>query len=92
MNALSCPDTLKQRHLLVISTRSPIDCLAAIAHALPRVGGQMGGLSLKPVGGQFEAMLRISSLGETGADRAARLIAAWPNAGSVRVEHQWVRS
>ncbi len=91
MNALSCPDTLDQRHLIVISTRSPIDCLAAIAHALPRVGGRMGGLSLKPVGAQFEAILRLSCLGDDMADRAASLIAAWPNAGSVKVEHQWVR-
>jgi hypothetical protein len=81
-----------ERCVIVIATRSPSDCLEAIAHALPRVGGRMRGLSLKPVGAQFEATLRLSNLGETGADRAASLIAAWPNAGSVKVEHQWVRA
>ena len=93
MSDLSLPEppALDQRHLIVISTRSPTDCLAAIAHALPRVGGRMRGFSLKPVGAQFEATLRLSSVGDAGADRAANLIAAWPNAGSVRVEHQWVR-
>lgn len=93
MSELSLPEpaTLDQRHLIVIATRSPTDCLAAIAHALPRVGGRLRGFSLKPVGAQFEATLRLSSLGDAGADRAASLIAAWPNAGSVRVEHQWVR-
>lgn len=71
MSELSLPEpaTLDQRHLIVIATRSPTDCLAAIAHALPRVGGRLRGFSLKPVGAQFEATLRLSSLGDAGADR-----------------------
>jgi hypothetical protein len=86
------PRSLDERCVIVIATRSPMDCLEAITHALPRSPGWMRGLSLKPVGMQFEVTLRLSGLAEAGAERVASLISAWPNAGSVKVEHQWMRS
>lgn len=83
---------LAQRHLILIATASPIDCLEAVSSVLSRVGGQVMAFSLKPVGRQFEASLRLIGLDDTGADRVGAMIAAWPGAGSVRTEHQWVRS
>ena len=81
-----------QRHLVLISTTSPIACLEAVCDVLSRAGGQVLGFSLKPVGRQFEAILRLAGIDDAGADHVAALIAAWPDAGSVRTEHQWVRS
>ncbi len=84
--------TLAQRQLILIATASPIACLEAVSSVLPRAGGQVLAFSLKPVGRQFEATLRLVGLDDAGADRVAAMIAAWPGAGSVRTEHQWVRS
>ncbi|MGA0602396.1 hypothetical protein ACO2Q3_16930 [Caulobacter sp. KR2-114] len=78
-------------HVLHISTASPSACLDAVQSALGRVGGQLRAFSLRPVGARFEAVLRLGGLPDTGAERAAEMIAAWPEAGTVSVEHQLVR-
>ena len=75
-------------HVISISTTSPQACLDAVPEALRRCGGQVRGFSLKPVGAGFEAVLRLTGIGEAAAERAAALIAAWPEAGSARLEHQ----
>jgi hypothetical protein len=80
-----------QDHLILISTAAPVACLEAMSSVLSRAGGQVRGLSLKPVGLQFEAVLRLTGVDEAAADRVATMIGAWPDAGSVHVEHQWVR-
>lgn len=79
---------LRLIHIILIATTRPQATLAAIADGLGRIDGELRGLSLKPVGASFEAMLRLTGIGEAGAERLAASIAAWPNAGSVRVEHQ----
>jgi hypothetical protein len=80
-----------QRHIIVISTASPTACLEAVSSVVGRVGGHVGAFSLKPVAMRFEAVLRLSGIDDAAAARVASMIAAWPQAGSVRVEHQWVR-
>jgi hypothetical protein len=80
-----------QRRLILISTSSPVACLEAVASVLGRVPSRVIAFSLKPVGMRFEAVLRLADLDEAGAERVAALIAAWPHAGSVRTEHQWMR-
>ena len=84
-------DSAPQDHLILIATAAPVACLEAVSSVLSRAGGQVRGLSLKPVGQQFEAVLRLTGVDEAAADRVAAMISAWPDAGSVRVEHQWVR-
>jgi hypothetical protein len=81
-------DQLRLVHVILIATATPQATLAAIADGLGRVHGQLCGLSLKPVGARFDAVLRLTGIGEMAAERLAAAIAAWPNAGSVRVEHQ----
>jgi hypothetical protein len=78
-------------HVLHISTASPSACLEAVQNTLGRVGGQLRAFNLRPVGSRFEAVLRLAGLPDTGAERAAEMIAAWPEAGSVSLEHQLVR-
>lgn len=78
-------------HVLHISTASPSACLEAVQNTLGRVGGQLRTFNLRPVGSRFEAVLRLSGLPDTGAERAAEMIAAWPEAGSVSLEHHLVR-
>jgi hypothetical protein len=89
--ALSDP-TGDQRHIIMISTASPTACLEAVSSVVGRVGGHVGAFSLKPVAMRFEAVLRLGGLDAAAADRVASMIAAWPQAGSVRIEHQWLRS
>ena len=85
------PSEVDQRHLIVISTASPIACLKAVSSVLGREGGQVGGFSLKPVGSRFEGVLRLTGVDDDAAERVAALIAARPHVGSVRTEHHWVR-
>jgi hypothetical protein len=80
-----------QRHIILISTAAPVACLEAVSSVLGRVGCDVGAFSLKPVALQFEGVLRLAGMDEASADRVAAMIAAWPHAGSVRIEHQWVR-
>jgi len=80
-------DQLRLVHVILIATTAPQATLAALADGLGRIDGQLRGFSLKPVGARFEAVLRLTGIGEAGAERLAASIAAWPNAGSVRVEH-----
>jgi hypothetical protein len=82
---------LDRRHLIVISTACPAACLDAVSGALSAVGGDVRGFSLKPVGQRFEAVLRLGGVDDAGAERAAGLIHAWPDAGSALLEHEWVR-
>jgi hypothetical protein len=85
------PPAADQRHIILISTASPRACLEAVSSVLGRVGGDVGAFSLKPVALRFEGVLRLTGVDEVAADRVAAMIAAWPQAGSVRIEHQWVR-
>ena len=78
-------------HVLVIATASPGACLDAVAGVLRRSACEVRGFSLKPVGGSFEAVLRIAGLDALAADKLADSIAAWPGAGAVRLEHHLVR-
>ncbi|HEX4196321.1 MAG TPA: hypothetical protein VHZ26_02675 [Caulobacteraceae bacterium] len=87
----SAPSDVDQRHLIVISTASPIACLEAVTGVLGPGGARLGGFSLKRVGSRFEAVLQLTGLDDAAAERLAALIAARPDAGSVRTEHQWVR-
>jgi hypothetical protein len=80
-----------QRRLILISTASPAACLEAVSSVLGRVPSQVVAFSLKPVGARFEAVLRLTGVDEAGAERIAAMIAAWPAAGWVTTEHQWVR-
>jgi len=82
------PDRL---HVLHISTACPPACLEAVQSTLARVGGQVRAFNLRPVGQRFEAVLRLGDLPDTAAERAAEMIAAWPQAGQVSLEHQLVR-
>lgn len=82
---------VRQRHVILISTASPKACLEAVSSAVRRAGGEVSAFSLKPVGSRFEAVLRLAGIDDTAAERVAAMIAAWPDAGSVRTEHQWVR-
>jgi len=75
-------------HVLRISTRSPQACMEAVASILGRCGGRMRGFTLKPSGGRFEAVLRLSGIDEATAWRVANMICAWPEAGSAHIEHQ----
>ena len=76
------------RHLILISTTSPIACLEAVSSVLGRVGGRVLALGLKPAGARFEANLMLAGVDDAGAERVAAMIAAWPDAGFVRTEHQ----
>lgn len=87
----SVSDNVDRYHLVLIATASPPACLAAVASALSRVGGEIHTFSLKPVGRQFEAVLRLIGVDDEGAERAAAMIVTWPHAGSVRIEHRWMR-
>ena len=58
---------------------------------LGRVGADVHAFSLKPVALRFEAVLRLVGIDDAAADRVASMIAAWPQAGSVQAEHQWMR-
>ncbi|HEX7759445.1 MAG TPA: hypothetical protein VF459_08085 [Caulobacteraceae bacterium] len=80
-----------RQHVLHISTACPSACLEAVQNALGRIGGQVRAFNLRPVGARFEAVLRLAGLADAAAERAADLIAAWPQAGSVSLEHQLVR-
>ena len=80
-------DQLRPVHVVLIATAAPHATLAAIADGLCRIECQLRGLSLKPVGASFEAVLRLGGISEGDAERLATSIAAWPRAGSVRVEH-----
>jgi hypothetical protein len=80
-------DQLRLVHVILIATTAPQATLAAIADGLCRIECQLHGLSLKPVGASFEAVLRLAGISEGAAERLAASIAAWPRAGSVRVEH-----
>ena len=75
-------------HVISISTISPQACLDAVPSALRQCGGRVCGFTLKPSGAGFEAVLRLSGIGEAAAERIAYMIAAWPEAGSARLEHQ----
>lgn len=75
-------------HVLSISTGSPQACLEAIANILGRCDGRMRGLTLKPSGERFDAVLRLSGMDEAAAWRVAGMINAWPQAGSAHIEHQ----
>ncbi len=89
---LSEPSTTPDRlHVLHISTACPSACLEAAPSVLARTGGQIRAFSLRPVGARFEAVLRLTGLSDADAERAAEMIAAWPDAGSVKLEHQLVR-
>jgi hypothetical protein len=79
------------RHIILISTASPKACLKAVSSVVYRVGGDVSAFSLKPAGSRFEAVLRLVGIDDAGAERVAAMIAAWPDAGSVRTEHQWGR-
>jgi hypothetical protein len=81
-----------QRHLIVISTASPLACLTAVSSVLGQEGGDVAGFSLKPIGMRFEAVLQLTGVDDDAAEQVAALIAARPDAGSVRTEHQWVRA
>lgn len=85
---VSGPD---RTHVLHISTASPSACLEAVQSTLGRTGGQVRAFNLRPVGARFEAVLRLAGLPDAAAERAADMIAAWPEAGSVHLEHQLVR-
>lgn len=85
------PASASRLHVLHISTASPSACLEAVQSTLTRVGGQLRTFNLRPVGSRFEAVLRLAGLPDAGAERAAEMIAAWPEAGSVSLEHQLVR-
>jgi hypothetical protein len=85
------PSDVDQRHLIVISTTAPLACLEAVTGALAAGAAQLGGFSLKRVGARFEAVLQLTGLDDDAAEHLAALIAARPDAGSVRTEHQWVR-
>jgi len=89
--AFAPPLPAQALHVLHISTASPRACLEAVQSALGRVGGQVRAFNLRPVGARFEAVLRLAGLPDTGAERAAEMIAAWPEAGSVSLEHLLVR-
>lgn len=82
------PDRL---HVLHISTASPPACLEAVQSTLARVGGQVRAFNLRPVGERYEAVLRLGDLPDATAERVAEMIAAWPQAGQVSLEHQLVR-
>ena len=89
---LSEPSTTPDRlHVLHISTACPSACLEAVQSTLGRIGGQVRAFNLRPVGARFEAVLRLTGLSDADAERAAEMIAAWPDAGSVKLEHQLVR-
>jgi hypothetical protein len=75
-------------HVLSISTRSPHDCVEAVAAVLRRCGGRMLGFSLKPAGASYSAVLRLGGIDEAAAGRIAGLFSAWPEAGSAHLEHQ----
>jgi hypothetical protein len=81
------PAPINALHVLHISTTSPRACLEAVQASLGRVGGQVRAFSLRPVGARFEAVLRLTGLPDAAAARAADLIAAWPEAGQVSLEH-----
>jgi hypothetical protein len=78
-------------HVISISTASPQACLDAVPSVLRQCGGRVGGFNLKPSGDGFEAVLRLTGIGEAGAQRFAAMLGAWPEAGSVRLEHQMLR-
>lgn len=84
-------DQLRLVHVILIATAKPRATLAAVASELGRSHGELRGLTLKPVGARFDAVLRLTGIDEEAAERLAAAIAAWPNAGSVSVEHQALR-
>jgi len=83
---------LRLLHVISISTVSPQACLDAVPSALRQCGGRVRGFNLKPAGVGFEAVLRLTGIGEAAAERIAALITAWPDAGSAHLEHQVLRS
>lgn len=87
----AAPGAADQRHVILISTASPMACLEAVSSVLARVGGEVAAFSLKPVALRFEGVLRLTGMDVAAADRVAAMIAAWPHAGAVRIEHQWWR-
>lgn len=86
------PSDVDQRHLIVISTTAPLACLEAVTGVLGQGAAALSGFSLKRVGSRFEAVLQLTGLDDDAAEQVANLIAARPNAGSVRTEHHWVRA
>ncbi len=85
------PEPPVRQHVLHISTACPRACLEAVQSTLGRIGGHIRAFNLRPVGARFEAVLRLTGLADATAERAADMIAAWPEAGSVQLEHQLVR-
>lgn len=79
-------------HVIIIACSVPEACLEAVLTSVTGLGVQVRTFSIKPSGHQFEAVLRLAEVGDTAAERAAAMIGAWPEIGSVRLEHQWLRS
>jgi hypothetical protein len=78
--------------VITIACSAPSNCLEAVLTSVTGLGISVQTFSIKPAGGQFEAVLRLTGVGDGVAERAAAMIAAWPQIGSVRLEHQWLRS
>ena len=78
--------------VITIACSAPAICLEAVLTSVTELGISVQTFGIKPSGGQFEAVLRLTGVGDGTAERAAAMIAAWPQIGSVRLEHQWLRS
>ncbi len=77
-------------HVISISTLAPAVCMEAVPSVLRRCGGEVRGFSVKPAGDRFEAVLRVTGVGDAAAERIVAMIAAWPQAGTAHLEHQLV--
>jgi len=78
--------------VIIIACSAPAGCLEAVLRSVTRLGVPIQTFSIKPSGRQFEAVLRLAEVSDGAAERLASMIAAWPGIGSVRLEHQWLRS
>jgi len=86
------PETLPEPlHVILLTTANPAACLEAARTSLSRSPAALHSLTLRPVGDRFEAVLKLEGGGHRAASRMADMLAAWPEIGSVRLEHHLVR-
>ena len=85
----SPPLDFDRQHVLLVAARHARAALVAIEQALDACPGELGGLTLKPVGAIVEGVLRLKGLDDPAAERLAERLSQALGVQSVRVEHQW---